>query len=137
MFIKRTKKANRKPVANEEQEQMTVVDYLVAKRIAHYHVPNEQKLSFLARQNSALASIVFGVVNKLKRLGMAKGVPDLVIPVVNRHAGLYIEMKAKSGGKVSESQLGWINYLNMQGYKAVVCHGADEAIKEIDKYMIG
>ncbi len=125
----------KKRTASEEKEQMTVVDYLVAKKIAHYHVSNEQKLSFLARQNSMLSKIFFSVINKLKRMGMCEGVPDLVIPVVNKHAGLYIEMKAKKGGKVSDSQYMWLKYLNTQGYKAIVCWGADEAIKEIDKYM--
>ena len=56
---------------------------------------------------------------------------------VNRafYAGLYIEMKRKKGGKESSEQKEWREYLISQGYKAVVCKGADEAIAAIKEYL--
>ena len=37
--------------------------------------------------------------------------------------------------KVSVQQLKWIELLNKQGYKAIVCYGSSAAIKEIEEYI--
>lgn len=72
----------------------------------------------------------------LKRQGVKAGVPDMCLPVSRgNYHGLYIELKRQKGGTVSEAQKAWIDALNAQGYKAVVCHGADEAIAEIKDYF--
>ena len=71
----------------------------------------------------------------LKRQGVRAGVPDLCIPVAKRgFHGLYIEMKYGKG-KPTEKQLEWLDMLNGNGYKAVVCYGFDHAKETIDWYM--
>lgn len=80
---------------------------------------------------------------KLKAEGVRSGVPDLHLPVARQgFNSLYIEMKKtsmrpKRGGKggVSDSQRWWIDKLNEQGNKAIVCYGADEAKQVIEDYL--
>ena len=72
---------------------------------------------------------------KLKRTGVKAGVPDLCLPVARKGKhGLYIEMKRKEGGRVSELQKEWLEKLSGQGYETAVCHGMDEAIKVVESY---
>ena len=71
----------------------------------------------------------------LKRTGVKPGVPDLFLPVARRGChGLYIEMKRREGGRLSENQRVWLKRLHEQGYAAVVCHGFDEAVTAIENY---
>ena len=73
---------------------------------------------------------------KLKAEGVRSGVPDLFLAYPTPFAhGLFIEMKKRKGGRVSDSQKPFISELNEQGYKAVVCHGAEAAINEIKRYI--
>ena len=72
----------------------------------------------------------------LKAQGVKSGVPDMCLPVSRGgYHGLYIELKRQKGGVVSETQKSWITALAEQGYKAVVCRGADEAIEQIRGYL--
>ena len=72
----------------------------------------------------------------LKAQGVKSGVPDMCLPVSRGgYHGLYIELKRQKGGVVSETQKSWITALAKQGYKAVVCRGADEAIGTIKEYL--
>ena len=71
----------------------------------------------------------------LKRMGVKPGVPDLFLPYpVNGYSGLWIEMKAEKG-RPTALQKEWLEWLNQQGYRAVVCHGAESAIYEIERYL--
>lgn len=73
---------------------------------------------------------------KLKRTGVSPGVPDLCIPKSKgSYHGLYIELKRVSGGKISDFQREWIDYLKKEGYYAVVCNGFEEARNAIEKYF--
>lgn len=70
-----------------------------------------------------------------KAMGVKKGVPDLCLPVPRGgYHGLYVELK-KPGGKLSKPQEWWITHLCEQGYMADVCHGYQEAIEVIARYM--
>ena len=72
----------------------------------------------------------------LKAQGVKSGVPDMCLPVARSgYHGLYIELKRQKGGTVSETQKEWIAALNTQGYKAIICHGAEEAIEQIRGYL--
>lgn len=76
------------------------------------------------------------VAGKLRAEGVKPGVPDLCLPVPRgQHHGLYIELKRKDGGEVSKAQAGWLKALEHHGYKAVVCHGAEDAMEVIVEYM--
>lgn len=87
-----------------------------------YHVPNGGQRDI----RTAVA---------LKRRGVKAGVPDIVLPAArSEYHGLYIELKIGSN-KPSEHQKEYLQYLNEQGYKAVVCYGWHEAMEEVCKYL--
>lgn len=120
------KKANYTP--HEDDEQATVINYC----------------SYMASKYKGL-DLIYAIPNggsrnqleavKLKRTGVKAGVPDLCLPVArNGKHGLYIEMKRKEGGRLSDYQKQWIERLSEQGYETAVCKGADEAIAVIEKY---
>lgn len=71
----------------------------------------------------------------LKQQGVRAGVPDLILPVARgQYYGLYLEVKAE-GGRLQDSQKQWLDELNRQGYKAIVCYGFDEAKTAIEEYL--
>lgn len=73
---------------------------------------------------------------RFKRTGVKKGVPDLFLPVARSgYHGLFIELKRKQGGRLSEEQAQWLKDLTEQGYKAIVCKGGESACDEIYKYL--
>lgn len=73
---------------------------------------------------------------RLKGQGVKPGVPDICLPVPRgRYHGLYIELKRQRGGKISSLQKIWLTALAGQGYKCLVCFGADEAEREITNYL--
>ena len=119
----------------EEQEQMTVVNYL------RYQYPNV--LFNISPVNCTNAQQ--GVKNK--RMGANSGCPDLMLfsPNKNYH-GLFIELKTpekkdcfgkvyQKKGVVKKHQQEYIDKLNNAGYLAVVCYGADSAIEIINSYL--
>lgn len=109
---------------SEAYEQIAVVDYCDLKHIPIFHIPNGGSRNKREAKN-------------LKRQGVKKGIPDLCVPVAKGgFHGLYIEMKSETG-KPTKEQLEWIETLNRNGYKAVVCYGFDEARETIDQYMGG
>lgn len=113
----------------EEIEQQHIFEWA---RLQSAYYP-ELKLLY-AIPNGGKRAIKTAVA--LKRQGVKAGVPDMCLPVSRGgFHGLYIELKRQKGGTVSEAQKAWIDSLNAQGYKAVVCHGADEAIAEIKDYF--
>ena len=79
---------------------------------------------------------------RLKREGWRAGVPDLQLAVPlfdpDRRAclfhGLWIELKTV-GGRASLPQLAYIDLLRHTGYNALICLGADEAIRAITAYV--
>ena len=120
---KRWHKMIKSLIPTEHQEQSLVVKYCTLKKIPIFHIPNGSYKSVTARTKS-------------KQEGLKAGVPDLMIPVPNKnHHGLFIEMKRVKNSKVSGHQKQWIELLNKQGYKAIVCYGNNEAIKEIENYI--
>lgn len=87
-----------------------------------------------------------------KAMGVKSGVPDIFLPYPKRSrftvydesgyvvdgalawAGLYLELKT-IGGKVSDSQKEFLDYLRNAGYRAEVCWNADMAIRAIEGYL--
>lgn len=115
--------------ASEHYEQKAVVQWANVQSTRH------PALSLLyAIPNAAKRSVVTASIMKAE--GMKSGVPDLCLPVARRgYHGLYIEMKKKNKSSTSDNQVWWIEQLNKQGYMAVICKGADEAIKTIKWYL--
>lgn len=109
----------------EDQEQAEVVRWANARPWGQFllHIANET-VGGRAR------------VLRNQALGVRKGVPDLLLPIpMGGYHSLWIEMKRKGGGTVSKAQRAWVEALNAMGHRAVVCHGADEAIAELAEYM--
>lgn len=106
----------------EQDMQMKFITYLQWRKIPFNHSPNEGKRT---PQEG----------NKLKRMGMSKGFPDLEIPLpCNGKHGLYIEFKTASG-KVSPEQQAWLDRLNKSGYVAQVARSYAEAEKILERYL--
>tara|TARA_R110000868_G_scaffold21307_1_gene88515 strand:- start:2768 stop:3313 length:546 start_codon:yes stop_codon:yes gene_type:complete len=78
------------------------------------------------------------VAAKLKAEGVKAGVPDVFLPVAagGKH-GLWIELKRRKGGRVSEVQAAWMTALSEQGYAVGLSYGADEAIATVLDYLGG
>lgn len=109
----------------EHYEQQVVVAYCQRKGIPVAAIPNGQKRTRWEQIEA-------------KQSGLSSGFPDLIIPLMRHgHGALFIEMKTKSGGKVSPNQTYWLTLLTQNNYRAIVAKGADEAIREIDRYLAG
>ena len=75
------------------------------------------------------------VAAKLKAQGVRAGVPDLCLPVPRGHYhGLFIEMKY-GNNRPSPLQKWWLDQLQRQGYRTVVCWSYDEARVAIESYL--
>lgn len=112
----------------EELEMFAFFDYcrcMESQNPAYalaFHVPNERRASIPRRV-------------ALKRAGVRKGIPDIVVPVSNdKYSGLYIEMKVKPN-KASPEQMAILRQLNSVGNYAVLCWSAQDAIEIINKYV--
>ena len=86
--------------------------------------------------NGGARSLATGA--RLKSEGALAGIPDLFLACARsgRH-GLYIEMKRRSGGRVSEAQRNIFPLLEAQGYGVAVCHGWREAAETVEAYLAG
>ena len=128
--IKRAdKNKTSKQRVTEAQEQKVIIQWCNLQSCKYpelkmiFHRPNESKRS--ARYGA-----------ELKRMGMAKGFPDLGLLVPNKkYAGLFIELKADKTKSMTKEQKEWLEKLNSYGYKAVRCNGSEEAIQVIKRYL--
>ena len=113
---------------SEAEEQEAVITW------RNYNQRKHPCLKFLYHTPNGGSRNIAEAVH-LKRMGVVAGVPDLFLPFNNgRYAGLWIEMKTEKG-RPTACQKEWIEWLNSQGYMALVCHGASEAIDVIWKYL--
>ena len=73
---------------------------------------------------------------RLKDEGVLAGIPDLVVAEPRgRFHGLYIEMKRRKGGRVTEEQRDKIRKLRRRGYKVLVGHGVDDVWPAVEAYL--
>ena len=115
-------------VPTEDEEQIAVMSWAALMegrypelRLLH-HIPNGGKRG---KREAAV----------FKAMGVKAGVPDLFLPCAREgYHGLYVEMKALDG-RPSKAQLEMLKALSGQGYRCVVCHGADEARRVIEDYL--
>lgn len=72
----------------------------------------------------------------LKQQGVKAGVPDIFVPCMRGgYGGLFIEMKRRKGGRLSEAQREMIDNLRCCGYRVEVCDGWEEARDTICEYL--
>jgi hypothetical protein len=116
-------------VPTEAQEQRALFEWAsfnfgrYPELLLLYHIPNGGSRNAIEAKN-------------LKAQGVKPGVPDVCLPVARgEHSALYIEMKRREGGHLSEVQRDWIALLNRVGNKAVVCKGWEEARDAIIEYL--
>ena len=107
----------------EHDEQVAFIQWCDYKHIKVFAIPNGSNKSKAAQR-------------KFKAEGLRAGIPDLFIPIVSKkYAGLFVEMKRKKGSVTSDIQKWWIELLNIQGYKAEIAKGCDEAIRITEEYL--
>ena len=68
---------------------------------------------------------------KLKMEGVKAGVPDLYAPAFN----LWIEMKRKKGGALSQAQKDMIKYLESIDHTVIIGKGFEDARKQVQEFM--
>ena len=113
----------------EAQEQTAVFNWAAVMvrrwpelRLLH-HIPNGGSRN--ARE-----------AHNLRMQGVKAGIPDIFLPVARGGwHGLYIEMKRRKGGRLSDEQAAMLEALREQGYCAWVCKGANDAIELITEYL--
>jgi hypothetical protein len=113
----------------------------------HEHIAQRQVVAWAQAQSGLLPELQLlyaipngghrmkAVAGKLKAEGVKAGVPDLCLPVARGgYHGLYIEMKA-GANRATKPQKTWITALSRQGYRALVCHGFEDARGTIIDYL--
>ena len=116
-------------IPTEAQEQTAVFNWAAVMerrwpelRLIH-HIPNGGSRN--ARE-----------AHNLRMQGVKPGIPDIFLPVARGGwHGLYIEMKRRNGGRLSDEQAAMLEALREQGYCAWVCKGANDAIDLITEYL--
>lgn len=86
-------------------------------------------LLFFAIPNGGLRNIQ--VALKLQAEGVKPGVPDLFIPQWH----LFIEMKRRKGGRLSQEQKDMIAELERVGYTCIVGYGWEDAHKKVLQFL--
>ncbi|MBU9632082.1 VRR-NUC domain-containing protein [Burkholderia multivorans] len=72
----------------------------------------------------------------LKLEGVLAGVLDMTVARARGiYHGMYIEMKRRKGGSVSDEQKSMIAALRKEGYHCVVAKGWEEAAQRLREYM--
>lgn len=147
MKIFRTKSKSKSGLS-EHKEQRTVIEWgwIAANKWPQYSVIVEKKvngclveiptLPIVAIPNGGRRDKIGAVM--LRAEGLRKGFPDLILPIpVGDYIGLAIEMKKRDGvpSDVKSHQITWLDFLEQQGWKSIVCFGSDHAIEQIENYL--
>lgn len=112
-------------------------EYNEQVRLFEWANKNECNYPELRLLNASLNGVrlSIGQAVKAKAGGMKAGYPDICLPVArNNYHGLFIELK-DGKGRMSEQQKWWLQELSYNGYLAIECRGAEEAIKIISNYL--
>lgn len=122
-----TKNIRKVATPNEQMEQICFFDYVrLHKELEPYvfSIPNEGKRNYY---NARM----------LISAGLKKGVSDIFValPVPPYH-GMFIEMKSVKG-KPTKEQVKFQQDVMGKGYMAVICYGAQQAIKVLQAYLDG
>jgi hypothetical protein len=92
------------------------------------------ELSMIFASNNGIR-VTIGVAVKMKKAGMKKGVPDLMLAIpAQGYRGFFLEMKVK-GNTTSSEQFEWMDRLQQYGYKCSVFYTWWDAAREILVYL--
>ena len=106
---------------SEHAEQVAFVQRCKRENIFIFSIPNGVNISDNKKR--------YFEIEKLKSEGLTPGIPDLFIPEYK----LFIEMKRRDGGVVSESQKKVHKILRGLDYKVEVCYGAKNAYDVLNR----
>lgn len=121
----------RRPCRNLEHEEQCKVIYW-----ARLHRHRWPCLKWFHASLSGVP-LTRGQAGRAKAAGMESGISDLFLPYRSGvYPGLYIEMKRPKGGRTSDDQKEFIDFVLEQGYRATVANGAPEAIKILQDYLM-
>ena len=105
---------------SEHSEQVGFINWFRVQypKVLIFAIPNGEKRSIT-------------VAKRLKAEGVVRGIPDLFIPEWR----LWVEMKRKTGGRLSTEQKSMINYLQNIGYTVIVGIGAGDASRQVLEFV--
>lgn len=115
----------------EKEEQISFVEYCEMNGICVVSTQNGFKMPKTAFNYAAYS-------RTLKKMGLAKGFPDLIILEQNKsktHEVLFIEMKRQKGGVLQPEQKEWLERLDLKDYCVGVAKGCESAINILNKYL--
>jgi len=125
---KRCSKTSGETLAKEKDEHLSLMHWIrLQPNIAPYfiHIPNEGK-----------RSPMYGSL--LRFMGLKRGVSDFFYAYpCGAYSGLWIELKRKKLGVISQAQKTWIDLMLKVGYQAKVCYGWQDAVDCINIYLNG
>lgn len=114
----------------EEEDHIALAELLDYAKILYFHTPNELMVKGLPDKQK------FRILNKMKKMGMKSGVPDLLIltrpSLLPNTRAVFLELKRRKGGKVTPKQQDWHDALAKEGFLVIVAHGFDEAVKKLE-----
>jgi len=121
------------PVPTEAAEQEKLIRWAF---FAAHSRPEFRELNLLAAiPNGGWRRPETGA--KLKRQGVRRGFPDLILPVAKgKYHGLFIELKRLKGGHVESLQRDWADSLKAQGYYHAFCYGFEQAKSVLERYLL-
>ncbi len=101
---------------SESEEQIGFINWFEAtfQGVRIFHIPNGGHRAM-------------SVAKKMKAEGVRPGVPDLYIPAWK----IWIEMKRQKGGKLSDEQMDWYDYLSGIGDVVIIGRGAKDASQKL------
>lgn len=115
----------------EKEEQISFVEYCEMNGICVVSTQNGFKMPKAAFNYAAYS-------RTLKKMGLAKGFPDLIILEKNKsktHEVLFIEMKRQKGGSLKPEQKEWVSKLDNKDYCVGVAKGCESAINILNNYL--
>jgi len=129
MIIARLSMQKVAKVASEHEEAKAFMEWLEVAKPPHwymlFHVPNGGQRNVITAK-------------KLQAEGVKVGVPDYFYPYPTpEYAGLFIELKRRKGGSVSQAQREYLDYLRAVGYAVIVAKGWEEAAAAVEDYLSG
>lgn len=123
-------RSGKTPTPTEHEEQAALITWWNMYAQAR-HMPN---FLLMAIPNGGHRTTVTGA--RLHAEGVRAGIPDLFLAVARGEwHGLWIEMKRRRGGFLSDPQRTALLALKLEGYSTAVCYGWDEAREAIVDYL--
>ena len=115
--------SNKIIVPSEDREQEVFVSWvkLTHKDFLIFSIPNG------GSRNKIEAS-------KLKRTGLLAGIPDLIVLMPNKQI-VFIEMKKRTGGKISPIQKTIIKIIEKLGFTVLIGYGFLDIKDKFEQYL--